>query len=195
MFPEIDYPYRAFGKVFSARYMKELSDFGNSIISSFTLIDKNVIYTKGNTIEDIETLNTEYDYNIRNFVHAVFEIGESTLNIITHHGHHDPFSKEGSDENTRQMQILADYIALLKGPVILTGDFNLHPKSSSLEPINKLLRNLAVEYNIESTRSELAKRQEVIDYIFVSDDLVVNDFYASEMIVSDHKALILEFDL
>ena len=132
---------------------------------------------------------------MRNFVHVALETPKGILHVLTHHGFRDPNTKDGSDENTRQMKIIASYIDSLEGPIILAGDFNLHPKSKSLQPIHDRLTNLCTKYDLRSTRSELAKRQEVIDYIFVSDDISVKDFHASEMILSDHKALILDFDM
>jgi len=188
------YPHAVFGKFSSQRYMRELADFGNMIIAKEGFVETHVEYTTGESIEDIDAAKGD-SYNIRNFIHACIEVEGKNLHVLNHHGYHSPEGKDGSDEGTRQLQIIADYMATLVGPIVFAGDLNLHPDSPSLEPIRKRLRNLPKEFGIESTRTELAKRQEVIDYIFVSDDVVVNDFYASDRIASDHKALILEFDL
>lgn len=191
--PKTIYPYEYRGSVYSIKYMHELADFGNTIISKFPFMESNIVFTRGKYFEDMESL--ENDYNIRNFIHTVIEYKGKKLNVITHHGHHDPKGKEGTEENTRQLNILSDYMDTLKGQIILTGDFNLHANSKSLAKINKQLINLPQRFNIKSTRTILAKRQEVIDYIFVSKDVKVKEFAVSEEIVSDHKALILEFDL
>jgi endonuclease/exonuclease/phosphatase family metal-dependent hydrolase len=192
--PENLYPNVLFAPIFSYRYMHELAGLGNAIVSKIPFDKTNVQFLLNSFKKDIESANSE-DYNNRNFAHAVNSIRGQGVNIITHHGHHHPDSKNGSEENTRQMTELASYIAKLSGPTILAGDFNLHPDSKSLKPIHDLLENLCTTYGVISTRSELAKRQEVIDYIFVSKGVNVKNFYVAEMVVSDHSALILEFDL
>jgi endonuclease/exonuclease/phosphatase (EEP) superfamily protein YafD len=93
------------------------------------------------------------------------------------------------------MHQIADYITTLSGPVILAGDFNLAPHSESLEVINKQLRNLSVEFKLETTRTFLTSKVEVCDYIFVNGAVKVTKFLALEDIASDHKALVLEFDV
>jgi endonuclease/exonuclease/phosphatase family metal-dependent hydrolase len=50
-------------------------------------------------------------------------------------------------------------------------------------------------YKFETTRNELTHKTEVCDYVFVSDDVKVKEFYASDRLVSDHAALILDFSL
>lgn len=191
--PENDYPYVYFDPVFSYRFMHEIAGFGNAIVSKVPFHKTHTVFTKGQFHEDLD--NLKHDYNIRNFLDAEILFHGKKVHIITHHGHHDPKSKDGSYENTRQNNKIAEYISRLDAPVILAGDFNLHPRSSSLDSIHKLMKNLPVKYEILSTRTELAKRQEVIDFIFVSDNVIVNNFFVSEMIVSDHKALIIEFDV
>lgn len=192
--PEKDYPYDIFAPAFSYRYMHELAGLGNAIVSKLEIQDAHVKFVKNHFMEDIDSVDSE-DYNNRNFVHTVINTPNGLVNVLTHHGHHSPHGKDGSQENTDQIIKLMNYVNKLSGPVILTGDFNLHPGSTSLEPINKRLRNLSTEFNLETTRTELAKREEVIDYIFVNDKIKVLDFYTSDIIASDHKALLLDFDL
>jgi len=77
----------------------------------------------------------------------------------------------------------------------LAGDFNLSPHSESLKIINGRLTNLPLKYRLKTTRTLLTHKTEVCDYLFVSKDITVNDFYASKKLVSDHLALILDFDI
>ncbi len=192
--PEADYPYDIFAPAFSYRYMHELAGLGNAVVSKFKIESEYIEFVKNHFMEDIDSVDSD-DYNNRNFVHATIKTDKGLINVLTHHGHHSPHGKDGSVENTEQILKLTDYIDKLDGPIILTGDFNLHPNSKSLEPIHKTLRNLPTEFKLKTTRTELAKREEVIDYIFVNDDIKVLDFFTSNILVSDHKALILEFDL
>ena len=132
---------------------------------------------------------------MRNFVHAVVDLNGQKLNLLTHHGYWIQEHKNGNPETLRQMKQLGEYIDDLDGPVILTGDFNLAPDSESIGLINQRLTNLSTKYKLTTTRTNLTHKKEVCDYIFVSDDVKVKSFKASDEVVSDHKALILEFDV
>ncbi len=189
----IDAKYSAFGATASIPYMKGQAEFGNIIISKQPIIKSEVVFTNLDFVEDFSF--EEYDYNIRNFVHAVVETNGKKLNLITHHGHHVRDHKKGNEDTDRQMKIIHDYIKELEGPVILTGDFNLEPTSKSLEELNSLLVNLSTKNNLQTTRNELTTKTEVCDYIFISKDIKVKKFYVHQKLVSDHQALILEFSV
>lgn len=87
--------------------------------------------------------------------------------------------------------MIVEYIKKLDGPVVLCGDFNLKPKSESLELINKILINHAKERGVITTRTPLTHKTEVCDYIFTSPDIDVKEFQVLDDIVSDHKALVV----
>ena len=79
--------------------------------------------------------------------------------------------------------------------MIITGDFNLLPDSESIEILNKDFRNLTKEYGLQTTRTDLTHKSEPCDFIFVNDKVAVNDFYASEVVASDHQGLVLDFEV
>lgn len=168
--------------------------FENVILSKYPVLDSNVVFTN---LEFKKDFNTKYDdYNIRNFVHATIDINGSKLNVITHHGYHITGTKEGNEETLRQMIMLRDYIKQLSGPIILTGDFNLSPKCESLEVLNKELNNLCILNNVQTTRNEFSTNiPQVCDYIFVNDLVKVNNFEVEKKLVSDHQALLLNFEI
>lgn len=175
-------------------FMHKNAEWGNAVLSRFKIMEKESRFTN---LAFIDNFNFEdYDYNARNFQHCVVEAaGGQKLNILNHHGHHIPGHKNGDNETLRQMKQLADYIDALAGPVILAGDFNLAPHSESLEQINQRLINLSVTHKLQTTRTQLTHKKEVCDYIFVNEQVKVKNFEASDELVSDHKALILEFDI
>ncbi|KKQ11209.1 MAG: Endonuclease/exonuclease/phosphatase [candidate division WS6 bacterium GW2011_GWC2_36_7] len=179
---------------YSFRTMDAEIMFENVILSKYPILNSKVVFTNGEFKKDF---NTKYDdYNIRNFVHATIDINGSKLNVITHHGHHVEGTKEGNAETLRQMIVLRDYIKQLSEPVILTGDFNLSPKCESLEILNAELNNLCILSNVETTRNEFAKKAiQVCDYIFTNDLVKVNTFEVEKMLVSDHQALLLDFEI
>ena len=178
---------------YSARYMERKLSYGNAILSRLPFDSTRTIFTYREFIDDFDV---ERDGgNIRNLQVAAVNAGGKTLNILNHHGYHIVGTKDGDDETMRQMRIIADIIKGLDGPVIMCGDFNLSPKSKSLALINNELINLSIRSGLKRTYNRLSAVHEVCDYIFVNDDIKVLSFKMSDELLSDHKALILEFDL
>lgn len=176
----------------SFSYMNRKADYGNAIVSRFPVVEQNTIFTGGEYSAEFD--RSERGGNIRNLQHAQIEVSPGKLvHVLNHHGHHIHEHKNGDPETMRQCRIIADYVAKLEGDIILTGDFNLSPNSESLQQISKHLKNLSVEAGLKTTRTNLTHKTEVCDFIFVSDSLNVSDFRPSEIIASDHKALILEW--
>lgn len=191
---ECPYPYEVLAPTYSFSVMNHEVFFSNVILSKPPILDSKVVFTNGEFKKDFDT---KYDdYNIRNLVHAEIDINGSKLNVVTHHGLHVEGTKEGNEETLKQMVMLRDYIKRLSGPVILTGDFNLSPKCESLEVLNTELKNLCILNNVETTRNELSKKAiQVCDYIFTNDLVKVNSFEVEKRVVSDHQALLLDFEI
>lgn len=182
-----------FSKIISSKLGDKELSFGNVIYSNIAFSQTSTVFTRGEYSNDFNF--DEDDYNIRAFQHSQVLVDGKKLNIINHHGHHIDSHKLGDAETLRQVKQICDYIKDLDGAVILCGDFNLAPVSDSIKLIDTSLRNLSVEYNLKTTRSKLTYKNEVCDYIFVNDGIRVNDFMMDETIISDHSALILDFDL
>lgn len=179
--------------VYTINFMRRKAMYGNAIASKLPFSKSCVVFTN---LEHSDNFDFDKDdYNIRNLQLVRYNLGGKTLNVLNHHGHHLPKHKDGDSQTMRQMQIIEKQVDKLDGAVILAGDFNLTPDSESLESLNKKLVNLSVKYNLQTTRTHLTSKKEVCDYIFVSKDVKINNFFASDQIVSDHQALILDFEL
>jgi endonuclease/exonuclease/phosphatase family metal-dependent hydrolase len=185
--------YSVIAPVFSFKLMNGSAKFGNCILSRFPVQKSEVIFTNLEYKENFDF--NEHNSNVRNFIHIVIKIKEQEYNFLTHHGYHIPDHKNGDAETLRQMKQLGEYIDRLKGPIVLTGDFNLALHSESLNQINKRLTNLSSKYHLKTTRSTLTHKTEVCDYIFVNKEVKTKNFRVSDELISDHKALILDFDL
>lgn len=179
--------------LFSLNYMSRKADFGNCIISKYPIKETETIFTGRQYVADFDFLNQ--DSNMRNLQHAVIDLNGKSLHILNHHGHHINQHKNGDAETMRQCGIIAQQIKKLDGNLILSGDFNLAPHSESLEQINQLLTNLSIKAKLKTTRTQLTNKTELCDYIFVSEKIKTKSFKALPDIISDHKALLLDFDL
>lgn len=178
----------------SMEFNGEPMNFGNAIYSKYPIEDASTTFTRGQYTENYDR-DTTPDYNIRAFQHATVNIDGKQLHIINHHGHHIDAHKNGDEETERQTNMIADYVSRLNGAVILCGDFNLAPESKSIQILDKSLRNLAVEHGLTTTRSRLTTKKEVCDYIFVNNQVNVENFYMIDEIISDHNGLVLDFSL
>ncbi|HEY5442114.1 MAG TPA: endonuclease/exonuclease/phosphatase family protein [Candidatus Saccharimonadales bacterium] len=178
---------------YSFRFMERELHYGNAVLGKQPFVETKTVFTRGEHKRGFDVMHD--DGNIRNLQIVTVAAGRQKLHILNHHGHHIPGSKAGNDETLRQMRIIAHVIDGLDGPIILCGDFNLAPDSASLALINDRLTNLSVEHHLNNTYNQLSENQVVCDYIFVNDQVRVQRFAMSEALISDHKALILEFEL
>lgn len=182
-----------FSKLISTKLGSKSMTFGNVIYSHIPFAQTSTVFTRGEHSEKYDFDND--DYNIRAFQHALVDVNGKKLNILNHHGHHINEHKLGDEETERQVSEILDYVKELEGAVILCGDFNLSPESQSIKSIEASLHNLSVANSLQTTRSTLTYKKEVCDYIFVNDAVRVNGFKMDSTIISDHNALILDFDL
>lgn len=182
-----------FSPSFSLQLGTKKLSFGNVTYSRIPFSVTDTIFTNGQYVEKFDFDRS--DYTIRAFQHTSVEHDGKMLHFINHHGHHINEHKLGDDETLRQTRQIVEYVKQLDGAVILCADFNLSPESESIHLFDGVLRNLSIDYGLQTTRSKLTYKAEVCDYILVNDQVVVNDFHMDDTIISDHNALILDFDL
>jgi len=187
------FEYFSFNAQFGYNLMNRKARSGLAILSKYPFIEEDAVFTRLKYVDDFDIQDT--DYNIRSLqrVSVVDEITGRNIHIINHHGHHVPNHKNGDEETLRQCQMIVNYIKNIGDPVILCGDFNLSPDSESLQLINRILINHAKEQGVITTRTPLTYKTEVCDYIFTSPGLRTQSFQVLDDIVSDHKALTLDF--
>lgn len=178
------------------RYMRRTSNMGNAILSRSPAADHEVVFINDAYHDDFDF--AEDDYNIRNMQICRFDLDEGKhLTVVNHHSFHiiDP---KGNQQSVKAMQKVVDQLSRLDGPLLLCGDFNVNPESAALQVLSQTrLRNLTLEYDVDSTLSRLHKVNHpvVCDYIFASPEIKVKKFEAVDPLISDHKALILEFEV
>lgn len=187
----LDYDYMS--PTYSFNFMKRELNFGNAILSRRPFTSRRTVFTGREYRRDFDV--EKGPDNIRNLQLVTINIDGKELNVLNHHGHWVKGTKNGNDETMERMRIIAEELDRLNGPVILCGDFNLSPHSESLEIINARLTNLSSKHGLKRTYNELSDVDTVCDYIFVNDRVNVRRFEMSDFVLSDHKALIMEFDV
>ncbi|NNM58705.1 MAG: endonuclease/exonuclease/phosphatase family protein [Legionellales bacterium] len=120
---------------------------------------------------------------------------DKTYSIMNLHALWNGQGKTDTPDRIAQSHKIKAFIDTVKTPKIVCGDFNLRPDTKSLHIIENGLNNLIAQYNVTSTRTSLYKKEEKFaDYIFTSPELSVNDFKVLPDEVSDHSALLLDFE-
>lgn len=177
-------------------FMKQRMQRGNMIASQSKILDSSEVWTHGSFNGDFDIIEAQGVTNgSRNIVHARVATSDGIVNILTLHGYIIKEHKNGNEETLKACKQLVSFAETLDGPVIITGDFNLAPDSESIQYVNQKYRNLSIEYNLPTTRNYLTSKTEVCDYIFVNEKVQVNNFFMSEIVASDHNALVLDFDI
>mgnify|MGYP001241821215 CR=1 FL=1 len=171
------------------RYMHGHAQRGNAVLSKYPILQQDTFWTNGGAFQP------DFEYSMgwnsaRGVAHCLIDAPDGPIHVVTNHGYHVREHKNGTAETLAACQQIADYCQQLEGKVVLTGDFNLVPRSDSLEVLNRTMRNLCIEHDVQTTRNHLTTKTEVCDYIFVNDAVTVEDFAVLDDVVSDHKALV-----
>lgn len=127
--------------------------------------------------------------------YSVLQVEDKELYVGNIHGHHRPVEKIDSEERIAQSKRIRAAMDTHQGPKIICGDFNLNPDTQSIAIVAEGMRDLIKDYGITSTRNhhtQLADRHS--DYIFTSPEITLNDFQVLADEVSDHLALMLDFN-
>jgi len=185
------YAFSSFHPELGYKFMSRTAKMGLAIFSKKPFLETDEIFTRLKYTENFDLLDG--DYNVRSLQRVTVDNNGSKLHVLNHHGHHVHGHKDGDEETLRQCQMIADYVSGLTEPVVLCGDFNLSSDSESLGLINKKLVNYIKDKKIISTRTHLTDKLEACDYIFTTPDIKVTTFQVLDDVVSDHKALVIEF--
>lgn len=173
-------------------------DIGNAIFSKLPLKEQETIFTCGRYKP--RQMVDDWTLNIRNVQLAKTDLGPNSLVIANHQGYLVRNSAVGGEETIKYSKALAAALKPHMDCLIMCGDLNIIKESPGFAPIAELgLRNLTAENNTKTTLSSahraLNKDSVACDYVLCSKSIAVKNFRAVDKVVSDHKALILEFDI
>ena len=147
-----------------------------------------------NSSYDKEDETNDHDRKMQ-WVHI--KQGTKDLLIMNVHGHWDASGKNDTPNRIIQSNAINEFIESVPyAPKILVGDLNLNLNTQSITLLEKYFINLVKEHGIETTRTELYEGENRhADYVFVSNEVLVNSFKVLPDVVSDHAPLFIDFDL
>ncbi len=132
----------------------------------------------------------------RNLQYLHYEKAGEHYTVMNVHGLWNGKGKTDSPARLKQSQAIRHFMDSLGGRhKILCGDFNLRPDTQSLQLLQPGMVDLIQQYGIISTRTSFyPKAERYADYVFTSPDIPVTDFRVLPDEVSDHAALLLEYE-
>ena len=111
-------------------------------------------------------------------------------------------TQEDTPEKMQQSKKLLEFVASLKEPFLLSGDFNVDNNSQIIRTLEKYGRNLPKEYQVTNTLNPRTHRARhlfpkglAVDFIFTSPTLLVKDFQMLHDDISDHLGLAVTIEI
>lgn len=188
----------------SQRYTSSPTAYvGNAIFfkKDFSLLERHVVTFYERTTP-FPSDASGYEEAGRDMLHLKLQIEGKAISFLNTHLAWARTTKE-QPHQTKQGDILLNYLQNVPAPFILTGDFNLDPEQQIIRKTTALATNLIDEYHIVNTlnpRTHSARMLfppgAAVDYIFVTRDIQVNKFEVLEQLdLSDHLGLTAEIEI
>lgn len=173
-------------------------EFGNYVKSKYRMVKGQNIFVQNHFTYITDWSNWPGEDHRAVQVVDILITENKKLRLLNYHGIWTQH-KQGNELTLKACKTIERLALEVDYPVIISGDFNLFPDTPSINVFENKFINLPNRYNIKTTRpstNELSgKRRNVVDYIFVSKNLRVNNFEVIQSDVSDHLPLLLDFDL
>lgn len=192
---DLAYPYVYYQSSFSFDTSGVTASMGNTILSKYPLENTRSVFTH-NSYHEVTDWQRDHPGNTRNLQLAEVTLPDGkSFTVANHHGYWDK-DKMGNEHTVAAMKIAAEELKKVQGPLIFAGDLNIVPASPAMHLFDNWLTDLTATHNISDTLSAFGKVSDVpCDHILVSPEVTVQEFTVSEELVSDHKALILVFEV
>lgn len=193
--------YHFFSPEILLRYPEGKIDIGNAIFSRFPITNQETFFLNAPYGEyDPVPIGGDFSKHPKNMQSCEIEVGDSNLNVCNLHG---IWGLDGTD-NPARLKMSEIIIKQTRGKnnVILAGDFNIKPKTRTIESIEKHLTNIfrdELKTTFNLARKDLENfpgyASAVVDMIFASPDLAVVKKSCPKVDVSDHLPLIIEIEV
>lgn len=175
---------------------------GNAIFykKQWSLIEKDILWLHQNH-KPYPSDATSYEDTGKALLRVTLSKAGKTMSFLNTHGAWAKNPKEHSHQ-TKQGDMIVEYLKTTATPYILSGDFNLNPEQPTIKKLGEIAQNLTSEHHVTNTlnpRTHYATHMfppgVTVDYIFTSKDIMVKSFSVVEDDISDHLGLVAEFEI
>ena len=194
---ELNYKYSSFAPAFYVEEKGKRINQGQVILSRYPVINQKIFFYDipyGKFIFPAK----DFSRVPRNLQKIRLNIKGKNLNIFNTQG---IWGKDQLD-NARRIKMSKKIIGQIRGKkyVILSGDFNVNPQTTTIKNIEKFLRNpfkkkLITTINPKRINKAINERKSILDMVFVSSYIRILNFYCPKVDVSDHMPLIIVFEI
>jgi endonuclease/exonuclease/phosphatase family metal-dependent hydrolase len=148
-----------------------------------------------NGIDLIDKTKKWSDYSGRFAAGAALAVQVGDYAVINVHGLWQGSIKGDTEAKIEQSKKIISFADKTAGKKIICGDFNLLPDTKAVQMLGDKYNNLIKDYSIKDTRGSLyTKELRYSDYAFTDKDISVDNFFVSNVSVSDHLPMVIEFD-
>ncbi|MFA5778481.1 MAG: endonuclease/exonuclease/phosphatase family protein [Candidatus Paceibacterota bacterium] len=169
---------------------------GQAILSKYPILNEETFFYD---VPYGEFIFSTEDFSLvpRNLQYVILNVQGKKLNIFNTQGIWDK-DKSDSKRKIKMSEKIIEQVSD-KNHVILSGDFNITPKTNTIHNIEKILNNpfkdkLNTTVNFKR-KNKANEKESVIDMIFISSDIKILDSYCPQVDVSDHMPLIIVFEI
>lgn len=150
--------------------------YGNAFMSKFPITEATTVVIPDPLVKDEDTY-----YETRCILNAKIDYNGGINVYVTHMG-------LAKSEKINAITTLCDLMGEKPSKSILMGDFNMHPDNELMVQISNGLVDTAFAADGECFTYISDNPTEKIDYVFVSDDIVVKNTIVAPEVASDHRA-------
>ncbi len=188
------YEHGYFTPTFSFSFMDQKIQNGIATISKIPLNGRRSVDIHGTFKHSDDPHENTPNIRVAQIMQA--EVRGKNVWIVNHHGYHI-FDQYGDDNTLKATQKLAGELQKLKGPVIVCADMNIVAESKAMRPFDAQFVDLTDTHKLKTTLSQLSHVPLDIpcDHILVTKDIDVQSFSSYDTAATDHRPLIVEFDL
>jgi endonuclease/exonuclease/phosphatase family metal-dependent hydrolase len=184
-----------FSPTLSATYATVPAAFGNGIISRYPLINTKTIFINGEYMPDYNPSNYVTGNNIRNLQIATVQADQHEFVLANHHAYWLP-NPLGDEKSIEKMKLVKQSLEHISLPLVLSGDLNVTAESQSMRIFDNFLEDLTATYQIPSTLSSIGKAKNVAcDHVMIGNGITVTNYTVRNELVSDHLAIVCDFNL
>lgn len=172
--------YYYFGKAIK---LKNNIEYGNAIISKYPFV-----YIRNHYIMDpiIKDKNSYYEPRI--IIESKIKINDKIMNVFVSH-----FGLAKQEQNIATD--LIEYYTSNKNNVVFMGDLNMEEDNQNIIKLKKHLKDTGEIMEDDRLTYPSINPKKKIDYIFTSNDVLVNKAYVLKMVSSDHFPVVAYLDI
>ena len=190
----LGYGYSFYSPTIEGRFAKHTVSEGQLIMSKHPIVYTNEIYMGKPNFHS--NFIGRKDRKVEVLQHVRIKAGRKIINDLNYHGYFIWGSRAGNKRTESYSKKILDCMNSVdqNEQIILSGDFNLAPKSKSLKMIGASYPDLITRYRIRTTRNKLSVEKTPVDNIFVNARVKVRSLKVPMIYISDHLPLVMNFE-